>query len=254
MPRLPLAIDAPAADAGVLQGLRGLEAPWLAEVNPGFRAQSVRQSNCENTALAVNEWLAGNPLSALPEPEPRMRPGSLRERVRRGLRRVLRRPPPPGGVGDLEPRMPLDRAYGGRFEAVTLPQLEARLAALGDGARGIVRMNFSDGRHHHFNAATLAGRVLLIDGQVNRIARLDASKAANPCTLYAFTWEQCDLRARVAETNDALALELQVAHATLDTAAAACSLHHHASLGFMRTDRLELIDLPSHRAAAPGAD
>lgn len=248
----PFAHGTPAPHAGVLRGLRGLEAPWLAGVNPGFMALSVRQSNCENTALAVNEWLAGNPLSALPEPEPRGHPGSLRERLTRSLQRVLRRPLPGGEHAAVELRMPLDRAYGGRFEAVTLPLLEARLALLGEGARGIVRMLFSDGRHHHFNAAVHDGHVLLIDGQVNRITALDAPNAANPCTLYAFTREQSEVRARLPETNDVLALKLQVAHATRDFVAAAGLLHDYSSLAFMRTDTLTLIDLPSARRAAPG--
>lgn len=222
----------------LLIGMHGFEAPLLAEVNPGFCTQLVRQVNCENAALAVNEWLAGNPVSALPEGELPPPCNSLPQRARRRLRRILRflhsaRNAP-------RPRVSLDQAYGGRFEATTLSELQALLLAQGEGARGIVRMNFSDGRNHHFNAAVRDGQVLLIDGQVNRIAALDAAQAADPCTLYDFAREQADLRAVPVDTDDTMALRLQMARNHGGRMAAARALHDGASLSFMRTDELRL--------------
>jgi Papain fold toxin 1, glutamine deamidase len=234
----------------LLIGMHGVEAPLLAEVNPGFCTQRVRQVNCENAALAVNEWLAGNPVSALPEGELPPPCNSLPQRARRRLRRILQFLHIAGN--SARPRASLDQAYGGRFEATTLPNLQRLLLAEGEGARGIVRMNFSDGRNHHFNAAVRDGRVLLIDGQVNRIAALDAVQAADPCTLYDFAREQADLRAVLVDTDNSTALRLQMARSCGGRIAAALALHDGASLSFMRTDTLQLreprvaasVDLP----------
>lgn len=222
----------------LLTGMRGAEAPLLAQINPGFGTQLVRQVNCENVALAVNEWLAGSPMSALPEGELPPPCNSLMQRARRRWQRILRFLSPARDAPQR--RLSLDEAYGGRFEATTLSALQTHLLSLGDGARGIVRMNFSDGRNHHFNALVRDGQVLLIDGQVNRIAPLEPGRAADPRMLYDFAREQADIRAVPVDTDDSMALRLQMAVHGADPMAAARALHDGVSLWFMRTDELRL--------------